>query len=273
MILPFSGILKAGDTMMLEFNAETTRLLDLVYQGSDIIQRRRLSFDAVLPKPAETILDIGSGNGLLSAELARAVGPDGRIIGVDPSQDMRDAAIARCAEFEWVEFRDGSAYDLPVETGSVDKAVSVQVFEYLDDLPRACQEVARVLRPGGRLVVSDIHFDSWVWHTEDQPRMDRMIASWDDHFVERRVPAILPPMLRETGFEVEDIRPVTLNDHELRPDGLARMMLTLMDSYARQNNLVSEADCTAWREEQEALAAEGRFFFSLTQFAVIARKS
>jgi len=258
---------------MLQFDAETTRLLDLVYQGADIVKRRRLSFDAVDPKPAETILDIGSGNGLLTAELARAVGPGGHVIGVDPSADMRNAAVPRCADFDWVEFRDGSAYDLPLETGSVDKAVSMQVFEYLDDIPLACREAARVLRSGGRLVVSDIHFDSWIWHTEDQPRMDRMIASWDAHFVERRVPALIPPILRKAGFEIEDIRPVTLRDHDLKPDGLARMMLTLMEGYAMQNALVPDEDCTAWREEQEALAAEGRFFFSLTQFAVIARKT
>jgi ubiquinone/menaquinone biosynthesis C-methylase UbiE len=258
---------------MLKFDAETTRLLDLAYQGADVIKRRRLSFDAVDPKPAETILDIGSGNGLLTAELARAVGPAGRVTGVDPSEDMRKAAIPRCAEFGWVDFRDGSVYDLPVESGSVDKAVSVQVFEYLDDIPLACREAARVLRNGGRLVVSDIHFDSLIWHTADQPRMDRMIAAWDAHFVERRVPALLPQILREAGFEIAEIRPVTITDHDLKPDGLARTMLTLMESYAKQSALVPDNECAAWREEQETLAAQGRFFFSITQFAVIARKA
>lgn len=257
---------------MLQFDAETTRLLDMAYRGSDIMRRRRLSFDALAPKPSETILDIGSGSGFLSAELALAVGPGGRVIGIDPSKDMRNSAIQRCKDFDWVSFRDGSVYDLPMETESVDKAVSVQVFEYLDDLPLAVREAARVLRIGGRLVISDIHFDSLIWHTEDRDRMNRMIKAWDGHFAERRVPAILPPIIRDAGCSVDDIRSVTITDHDLRPDGLARMMMTLMESFATQNNLMPRDEAAAWRKEQEELAARGRFFFSITQFAIIARK-
>ena len=257
---------------MLKFDSETTKLLDIAYQGADVTRRRRLSFDALDPKPGETILDLGSGNGLLSAELARAVGSKGRVIGVDPSTDMTAAARARCDEFDWVDFREGSAYSLPLDDNSVDKAVSVQVFEYLEDIPKAVQEAFRVLASGGRLVVSDIHFDSLVWFTDDKARMDRMITAWDDHFVEREVPAILPPILRQVGFEVEAVNSVTLTDFDLKPDGLAMMMMRLMENFAIQTKLMPEDEAIAWRAEQEMLAAEGRFFFSVAQFAVTARK-
>jgi ubiquinone/menaquinone biosynthesis C-methylase UbiE len=141
---------------MLKFDKETTRLLDIVYQGADITRRRQASFDALRPKAGETIADIGCGNGLLTLELARAVGSGGKAIGVDPSSDMLDPAKERCKGFDLVEILIGTANDLPIQTGTADKAVSVQVFEYLDDIPGAIAEAQHVLKPGGKLVIGDI---------------------------------------------------------------------------------------------------------------------
>lgn len=81
---------------VLNFDAEVTRIFNNAYQGADLTRRRQASFDALQPKPGEKIIDIGCGNGLLTVELARAVGPAGRVIGVDPSNDMRSAGEKRC---------------------------------------------------------------------------------------------------------------------------------------------------------------------------------
>ena len=131
------------ETRLLEFNAEVTRLLNDAYQGADLTRRRQASFDALKPSPGDTIIDIGCGNGLLTAELARAVGPTGKIIGVDPSEDMLKAGKKRCQGHENVEFAEGVADNLPVSDGTADKAVSVQVFEYIDDVENALDDAMR----------------------------------------------------------------------------------------------------------------------------------
>ncbi len=258
---------------MFEFVAETTRLLDSVYQGADVARRRQGSFDALRPGPGETILDVGCGNGLLTLELARAVGPDGRIIGVDPSEDMRQSAEQRCQGQSCVEFAAGSADNLPISSSTIDKAVSVQVFEYLDDIPSALSETHRVLKPGGLLVIGDVHFDSLIWHSDAPDRMEQMVKAWDHHFVERRVPALLPPLLREAGFTVESVTPITICDTQLKPDGLANMMVILMRGFAEAKSLVPAEEAKNWAEEQRLLADSGRYFFSITQFVVTARKA
>ena len=257
----------------MEFDVETAQILERCYLGADITQRRRFSFDALHPAPGETLLDIGCGNALLTVELARATGDAGRVVGVDPSQAMCDAARARCRDISWIDIKEGNAVDLPVESNSIDKAVSLQVFEYLDDIPSALAEAYRVLRNPGVLAVGDMHFDSWIWYSDDPDRMNRVISAWDKHLVERCVPSTLSPMMRDVGFRVEDIRAHTFCDYQLKPDGLAAMLLVLMERFCRDRSLISIDELREWRDEQYALAKAGRFFFSLTHYVVIATKA
>lgn len=258
---------------MLTFDAGVAQLLDTAYQGADLTRRRQASFDALAPLPGETILDIGCGNGLLTRDLARAVGPSGRVIGIDPSPDMRASAETHCAGFPHVVLLDGTAHDLPVPDAEADRAVSVQVFEYVDDLDRAIAETLRALKPGGRLVISDVHFDTLAWFSDDPDRMREMCASWDRHCVHRDAASQISALLKSQGHDVMEVRPFTMSDHVLKPDGIAMMMLHLMQAYAVQNDHLDAERVQDWFDEQVALAKDGRFFFSLTQFVVVARKS
>jgi arsenite methyltransferase len=185
---------------------------------------------------------------------------------------MRKPALERCSEFDWVEIAHGTANELPLETDSIDKAISVQVFEYLDNILGAVGEAHRVLKPGGRLVIGDIHLDNLIWFSQDTARMNRMVEAWDHHFTERGVSTLLPPIMRSAGFVIEDVRPLTICDYTLKPDGLATMMMQLMARYAAENNHVPAEEAQAWLDEQKSLAEDGRFFYSLTHFVVSAQK-
>ena len=253
---------------MLTFDAETARILDDAYLGGDLTRRGMASFDALAPSPGQRLLDIGCGTGLLALDLARAVGASGEVVGVEPSADMRAATAARSGGRENFRLVDGSANALPLGDGTFDGAVSVQVFEYLDDIPGALSEVRRVLRPGARLVIGDNHWDTLVWSSDVPERMARIIAAWDRHLVERRVPALLPAALRAAGFTAEAVTPVPVCDSVLRPDGSARVLMTLIERHVRDTGLAPAA--AAWAEEQRDLAAAGRFFFALTHYVVTA---
>lgn len=258
---------------MLQFNAETTRLLENAYRGSDVVKRRLATLDAVAPRPGETIVDVGSGPGYLTVELSRAVGDAGEVVGVDPSAEMRTAAARECEGYSNVRILEGTAAELPLNDASADRAASLQVFEYLSDIPGALAEIRRVLRPEGRLVVADMHWDSWMWHSEEPERMATMMKAWDHHLADRCVPARLPHLMQQAGYQVDAITPLVFFDTLLRNDGLAMMLFKLMQAYALQNDLVDEPTVRAWADEQRRLAAESRFFFSLVHFVVSARRS
>lgn len=106
----------------------------------------------------QTVLDIGSGAGFDSFIAGQAVGPAGKVIGID----MTDAMLAKARKTAalmgmiQVEFRHGFVEDLPVSDGSIDVAISNGVVNLCPDKYKAFEEIFRTVKPGGRLFLSDI---------------------------------------------------------------------------------------------------------------------
>lgn len=112
-----------------------------------------LAIVCALLSPATTIADLGCGTGRLSAALAPFVG---RVWSIDNSEAMLAAAAKRLTSCINVDIRRGALEQLPLPSQSVDLAVMCMVLHYVPEPARALSEAARVLKPGGRLVVADI---------------------------------------------------------------------------------------------------------------------
>ncbi len=110
------------------------------------------------PKVGERVVDLGSGAGMDSFFAALCVGQGGKVIGVDMTPDMvaRSRRLARQLGFANVEFRAGVIEQTPVEDGWADVVISNGVINLCPDKLGVYREVARVLRPGGRMMVADI---------------------------------------------------------------------------------------------------------------------
>jgi SAM-dependent methyltransferase len=128
-----------------------------------------------LPRPGETVLDVGSGSGVDAIIAAKAVGPEGRVIGVDMTPEMLDAARRNTERMglDNVEFRKGLAERLPVDAESIDLVISNGVLNLMVDKHGAYKQIARALKPGGRFQIADICVDRPV-----SDRAKRNIDLW-----------------------------------------------------------------------------------------------
>lgn len=140
--------------------------------------------------PGQVVLDIGSGAGLDVLLAARKVGPKGKVIGLDITEEMvkRAARAARLAGYNNVESCIGDAEDIPLPDASVDIVISNCVFNLTLDKARVFREAYRVLKPGGRMIISDVVTDKPLPETvrSDPDQWVRCIAGAmpDDKYID-----------------------------------------------------------------------------------------
>ena len=154
-------------------------------------------------REGETVLDLGSGGGIDVLLSARRVGPSGKAYGLDMTDEMLDLARRnqREAGVTNVEFLRGTIESIPLPADSVDVVISNCVINLSADKPAVFREAARVLRPGGRLAVTDIVADP-----EMDERTRRDMHQWTGCIAGAMTPREFRTELESAGFEDVEVR-------------------------------------------------------------------
>jgi ubiquinone/menaquinone biosynthesis C-methylase UbiE len=252
----------------LEFSSDAAEKLIATYQTLDMVRQRDATLQRLNLNPGERVIDIGCGPGFLAKQMAAAVGPTGRVVGIDISEDLISFAIRHNIS-DGIEYRIGNANALPVDAAQFDVAVSTQVIEYVPDADAALREIARVLQPHGRAFIVDTDFDSWVWHSTDTERMDRIIKGWEMHCADPRFPRTLIPRLRAAGFKIVDVEAYPMVNTTFRPGdfsfGLSQLIRDFLVTRGFERRLLDLwlADLFEVERRNSSFFSLNRYFFSI----------
>ncbi|HEV2358341.1 MAG TPA: methyltransferase domain-containing protein [bacterium] len=253
--------------------ARLVRYLDAVGAIVEAQQYKRQTFAALEIEPGHRVLDVGCGTGEDVRMLAQFVGLAGRAVGVDSSNVMITEATRRALGTDLpVEFRAASVYCLPFPDAAFDGCRADRMFQHLDDPRTALCEMSRVVRSGGRIVVSEPDWDTLIVDADrDATRM--ILHARCDRYRSGRIGRQLAGLFRKCGLlDVVTMPPTTF---VVTSYDRANDIFGLRDAAdrARDAGVVSAAQAGDWLGQLEEADRTGCFFSAGTLFTVVGRRA
>jgi ubiquinone/menaquinone biosynthesis C-methylase UbiE len=246
------------------YDEEPARRIAAISDTAEMAAQRTRVIELLAPAPGWRVLDVGCGPGHLCRDIAAVVGPQGRVHGVDVSDQMLALAADPDLDLAKVE-----GVELPFDDEVFDGAVATQVYEFVPDLDSALAELGRVLRPGGRAVVLDTDWDSLIWHSSDPNRMRRVIDGWCERVADPHLPRTLAKKLREAGLDLAHCEVYPILDMEGGEHTYSAHQIEHLGDSARA---VAAAETEAWAADLHELALTGEYFFSVNRYIFVAVK-
>jgi arsenite methyltransferase len=257
---------------MVIYDKKAAQDIELSYQTPEIIRQRIQTLEALALRAGEQVLDAGCGTGLLVQGMSSTIGAEGRIIGVDFSNDMLELAKVRCAEMANIELHQGSVTQLDFEDNRFDAASCIQTLLYVSEVETALSELHRVLKPGGRVAILETDWRGVVLNSPDQAMTRKILDAWDAAVSSPNLPVKLIPLLKQQGFSAIKTEAIPILNTSYSEVNFSSNMLANFSTSAAKNNVVTEAEADQWITEIRDLAKTDSFFFCVNRFLFTAVK-
>jgi len=242
--------------------------LDAMDEAESIAAARRRSYELLGASAGAEILEVGAGTGTAAFALAALVAPDGRVVGVDRSEAMVAEALRRRGDRDGCEFVVGDATCLSFEDRSFDGYRAERVYEHIEEPAAALAEARRVLRPGGRIVITEPDWEAMIVDAPDKELTRRVLAGVADCQTQPWIGRQLQRLLSEAGFA--DVRTEARTNVSTGFGDRERGRMRLFASLAAAS--VGETRAERWIAGVEERARAGVFFAATTFFVASATR-
>ncbi len=257
---------------MVDYDEELAAETERVYLMPEIVRQRAKTIEALNLRAGEQVLDIGCGMGLLTRELALAVGPTGSVLGIDNSQPMLALAERRCADLPYIELKNESADAIPQADSSFDAIACTQLLLYLPNVAQTIQEMHRLLKPGGRIAIVETDWRNVLLECDDQPFMRQLFAAWEESIASPHLPGQLESHLITAGFSAVKVDAIPLLNTSYLLDNYSGQMVAYSLRVGRKSGAVTAAQADNFLAELKQRSAEHRYFFCVNRFLFTAIK-
>lgn len=220
-------------------------------------------------QPGLRVLDVGCGVGQEAQRLARQVGPEGQVAGIDQSETLIAEALRRAQAADLpIDFRVGDAHALDFADASFDRCRVERVLLYVRDPQRVVGEMARVLKPGGRMVALDFDMGGLVVDSPDLALGRRMLTLIDQAVPDGWAGRRLPRWFADCGLIDIDVVPTLIR----APLATFKLAFEALLRDAAAAGKADQAEVDAWWASLDAADRAGRFFSLFLGFIVAGRK-
>lgn len=257
---------------MVEYDEELAAETERTYLMPEIVRQRAQTIAALNLRAGERVLDMGCGMGLLTRELALAVGPQGHVLGIDNSQPMLTLAERRCSDLPHIKLMNGSADAIPQPDNSFDAITCTQLLLYLPNVAQTIQEMHRLLKPGGRIAIIETDWRNVLLECDDQPFMRQLFAAWEASIASPNLPGQLEAHLITAGFIAVKVDAIPLINTSYLLDNYSGQMVAYSLRVGQNSGAVTAAQADRFVAELKQRSAEHRYFFCVNRFLFTAVK-